>query len=55
MITITLLLAVIAGLNTTYTGVQNTKHIVMAIHHHTTRPMYRHVLKPVGIAIKNVN
>lgn len=23
-------------------------HFIKATHHHTTRPLYRHVLKPIG-------
>lgn len=34
---------------------QNVRTVVVtakAVHHHSTRPMYRHVLKPIGHAVK---
>jgi hypothetical protein len=27
-------------------------HGIKAVHHHTTRPLYRHVLKPIGKAVE---
>jgi hypothetical protein len=48
--------ALILGLITmSFTVGQNTATTVKffeSLHHHTTRAMYRHVLKPVGKAIK---
>lgn len=51
-LTIVLLLSIIGGLNTTYAGVHNSVSVVRAIHHHTTKPVFTHVLRPAGNAIK---
>jgi hypothetical protein len=52
-VTIVLILACIGGANATYAAVHNTATIVRAakaLHHHTTKPLYVHVLKPIGQA-----
>jgi hypothetical protein len=53
-IALTLVLAIIGGLNASYIAAKNTVGVVKVIkaaHHHTTKPVYTHVLKPVGKAL----
>jgi hypothetical protein len=47
-----LVLACIGAWNTTFTGGKNVVTMVKTIHHHTTRPVYRHVIKPTAKAVK---
>jgi hypothetical protein len=52
--TVVLALAIIGGVNASFVAVKNGATVVTtikAIHHHTTKPLYTHVLKPVGKAV----
>jgi hypothetical protein len=54
-VTLVLVLAIIGGANSAYVAARNTATIVKAmkaVHHYTTKPLYQHVLKPTGKAIK---
>ena len=51
---VVLILACIGGANATVVAVKNSAlivHALKAVHHHTTLPLYHHVLKPVGKAV----
>jgi hypothetical protein len=32
-------------------SVHTIVHVVKIVHHHSTRPLYRHILKPVGSTV----
>lgn len=51
----TTFLLVIALFNASIEAGQNigtVVRVIKATHHHSTRPLYRHILKPVGKAVK---
>lgn len=51
MPTIVLVLAIVGATATTAVKVDSAILAIKAAHHHTTLPLYHHVLKPVGNAI----
>lgn len=52
---VTTFLIVLAIFNTgmeTGQNIHTVVHVAKAIHHHSTRPVYRHVLKPIAKAVR---
>lgn len=48
MTTFLLVLTIFSASVETGQNIGVVMHAIKAVHHHTTRPMYRHVIKPVA-------
>ncbi len=43
-----LVVSMLAASNTIYASGHNLTSVIKALHHHTTKPVYSHVIKPVA-------
>lgn len=55
MTTAVLVITLVTGGFTIAQNISQTVRAIRAVHHHTTRPLYRHVFKPIGKEIKKCN